>query len=159
MLTRMPLPKHSAIELDPLYAYNRNISNILTLNRKFFEKDMLDAMSQAHPFYKGLTQVNSDHTKVKYYEDTDYYKSHHDIARFTSLTYLYKEPKAFAGGDLYFEEFDYTIPIENNRLVVFTGCLKHASTDIKMNEEKKDIICSGYGKYTITNFMDVIDKR
>jgi len=154
-LTRMPLPKHSAIDLDDLYAYNRNISNILTLNRKFFQKDVLEAVSQVHPFYKGILQVNQDHTKVKYYEDGEYYKSHVDNLRFTSVTYLYKDPKSFIGGDLHFEEFNYTIPIENNRFVLFTGCLKHASTDIKMNGEKKNIVYSGYGKYTITNFMDV----
>jgi Rps23 Pro-64 3,4-dihydroxylase Tpa1-like proline 4-hydroxylase len=156
-LTKMPLPKHSAIELDQLYAYNRNISNILTINRKFFEEDVLEAISQVHPFYKGILQVNTDYTKLKYYEDGEYYKSHCDISRFTSVTYLYKEPKSFTGGDLYFEEFNYTIPIENNRLVLFTGCLKHASTDLKMNDEKKNITCSGYGKYTITNFMEAKD--
>jgi len=151
----MSLPKHFAIELDEIYNKHRHISNILTLNRKFFDKNIIEELSKIHPFMKGLLMLNKDFTKVKYYEDGDYYKSHRDNARFTSLTYLYKEPKSFTGGDLYFEEFDYTIPIQNNILILFTGCLLHASTDLKMNEDKKNIECSGYGKYTITNFMGV----
>lgn len=155
-LTRMPLPKHYAIELDILYQSRRNVSDILTLNRKFFNADIVNAISELHPFMKGLKQVNKDNTKIKYYEDGEYYKSHQDLARFTSVTYLFKEPKSFTGGDLFFEEYNYTIPIENNRLVFFTGCLLHASTDLKMNNEKKHQKCSGFGKYTISNFMNVI---
>jgi hypothetical protein len=158
-LTRAPLPRHLAIDLDYLYNANRNISNILTVNRKFFNKGIMEEIFNMHPLLRAIHQINYDCTKIKYYEDGDYYKSHCDNSRFTSLTYLYKEPKSFIGGDLYFEEFNYTIPIENNRLVFFAGCLKHASTDLQMNNDKKEIVCSGFGKYTIANFMDVINKR
>jgi len=156
-ITQLALPKHYGVELDFIHTNKREMSDILTLNRKLFDKEIINAICKLSPLIWDLKQVNFDVTKIKYYEHGEYYKSHVDNARFTAVTYLYKEPKAFTGGDLCFEQFDYTIPIENNMLVLFTGCLLHASTDIKMTshiEEK----CSGYGKYTITQFLNVKDK-
>ena len=151
-LTQQPLPKHYGIDLDAIYDRRREISDILTLNRKAFDPSVLDTLSQLSPLILDIKMVNEDFTKIKYYEDGEYYKSHQDVARFTMLTYLYKEPKAFTGGDLYFEDFNYTIPIENNMLVFFTGCIHHTSTELKMTDHinKK---CSGYGKYTIAQFL------
>ena len=133
-LTQLPLLKHYGIELDTVYNQRREISDILTLNRKAFDKSFLDTLSQLSPLILDIKLVNEDFTKIKYYEDGEYYKSHQDNARFTMLTYLYKEPKAFTGGDLYFEDFNYTIPIENNMLIFFTGCINHTSTELKMTD-------------------------
>jgi len=155
-LTRMPLPKHYGVDLDSIHASRREMSDILTLNRKVFDISITNTLAKLSPLVWDIKQVNSDFTKIKYYEDGEYYKSHRDQARFTFLTYLYKEPKAFTGGDLHFEEFNYTIPIENNMLVFMKGCIKHASTDIKMISHIGEK-CSGYGKYTISQFCDVRD--
>jgi hypothetical protein len=157
-LTQLPLPKHYGVELDSIHANKREMSDILTLNRKIFESSILNSISTLSPLIWDLKQVNFDCTKLKYYENGEYYKSHTDLARFTFLTYLYKEPKAFIGGDLHFEQFNYTIPIENNCVVFFTGCIQHASTEIKMIDHVNEK-CSGYGKYTITQFLDVRDSR
>ena len=153
-LTQLPLPKHYGIDLDAIYNQRREISDILTLNRKAFDKSVIDTLSQLSPLILDIKMANEDYTKIKYYEDGEYYKSHQDLARFSMVTYLYKEPKAFTGGDLYFEDFNYTISIENNMLVFFTGCINHASTELTMTDHinKK---CSGYGKYTITQFLNV----
>jgi hypothetical protein len=155
-LTKEPLPKHYGVELDFIHGNKREMSDILTLNRKIFDASITNAICELSPLIWDLKQVNVDFTKIKYYEDGEYYKSHVDNARFTFLTYLYKEPKAFTGGDLHFEEFNYTIPIENNCVVFMKGCVKHASTELKMNDYTKEK-CSGYGKYTITQFANVVD--
>lgn len=147
------LPKHNGIALDEIYGNNRQISNILTCNRKVFDKNILESFASLSPLIWDLKELNQDHTIIKYYEDTDYYKFHRDEARFTCLTYLYKEPKAFTGGDLQFHQFDYIIPIVNNRLIFFTGCIDHASTTLNMNDNYKDKKFSGFGKYTITQFL------
>jgi len=155
--TKEPLPKHKALQLDDLYPQRRNISNILTCNRKLFNKDILEAFASLSPLIQDVKLTNYDTTILKYYEDGEYYKAHQDIPRFTCLTYLYKEPKAFTGGDLYFPDFDYTIPIVNNRLIFFTGCIQHASIDIVMNKEYNNSKMSGFGKYTITQFLGMVD--
>jgi Rps23 Pro-64 3,4-dihydroxylase Tpa1-like proline 4-hydroxylase len=147
------LPKHSGMQLDHLYDTNRKISNILTCNRKVFNKEVIEAFASLSPLIWDIKEASYDITIIKYYEDTDYYKFHRDGPRFTCLTYLHKEPKAFTGGDLHFHQFDYTIPIVNNRLIFFTGCIDHASTPIVMNEEYKNNKYSGFGKYTITQFI------
>jgi Rps23 Pro-64 3,4-dihydroxylase Tpa1-like proline 4-hydroxylase len=147
------LPKHNGIQLDELYQNNRKISNILQCNRKLFNKDILESFASLSPLIWDIKEVSHDITLIKYYEDTDYYKAHKDEPRFTCLTYLHKEPKAFTGGDLHFHQFNYTIPIVNNRLIFFTGCIEHASTTISMNDDYKDKEFSGFGKYTITQFL------
>jgi hypothetical protein len=38
----MPLPKHYGVELDLIYANRREMSDILTLNRKLFEKLIIE---------------------------------------------------------------------------------------------------------------------
>jgi hypothetical protein len=155
-LTKAPLPKYYGVDLDSVYGNRREMSDILTLNRKIFDIPITNALAQLSPLVWDIKQVNVDFTRIKYYEDGDYYKPHRDKARFTFLTYLYKEPKAFTGGDLQFEEFDYTIPIENNMLVFFKGCIHHASTQLKMIDHVNEK-CSGYGKYTIAQFCDARD--
>jgi hypothetical protein len=157
-LTRMPLSNHLGMVLDDLYGTNREISDILTLNRKVFDSHIINTLAQLSPLVWDVKQINFDFTKIKYYEDGDNYKPHKDKARFTFLTYLYKEPKSFTGGDLHFEEFDYTIPLENNMLVFFKGCIQHASTNIKMIDHINEK-CSGFGKYTIAQFCDVKDAQ
>jgi len=154
--TLLPLPKHYGIDLDRVHASKREISDILTLNRKIFDPSITNTLLQLSPLIWDLKQINADFTKIKYYEDGEYYKSHTDRARFTFLTYLYKEPKSFIGGDLYFKEFNYTIPIQNNTVVFFKGCIEHESTDIKMTDHINEKF-SGYGKYTITQFLDIRD--
>jgi hypothetical protein len=151
--TQEPLLKHSGLQLDELYGNKRHISNILTCNRKLFNKEILKAFSSLSPLIWDINHINYDTTIIKYYEDGEYYRPHRDNARFTCLTYLYKEPKVFTGGDLYFPDFDYTIPIVNNRLIFFTGCIEHASIDIIMNKEYNNSKMSGFGKYTITQFL------
>jgi len=155
-ITLEPLPKHYAVELDVIHANKREMSDILTLNRRIFDPSITNAISQLSPLIWDIKQINFDYTKIKYYENGEYYKSHTDGSRFTVLTYLYKEPKSFVGGDLYFEQFNYTIPIENNITVFFTGCIDHASTDIKMTDHINEKF-SGYGKYTIAQFLDIKD--
>lgn len=156
--TNLSLAKHRGIHLDEIYRNNRHLSDILTSNRKAFNVEILDALSTLSPLICDIKYVNYDTTKIKYYEHNEDYKSHWDTARFTMVTYLYKEPKAFTGGDLCFEDFNYTIPIENNMMVFFTGCINHTSTKINMTDYI-DENCSGHGKYTITQFLNVIDNH
>jgi Rps23 Pro-64 3,4-dihydroxylase Tpa1-like proline 4-hydroxylase len=141
---------HLSIILDQAYA-NRSISDILTVNRKVFSKEILDAFVSLNPLLAHINLINSDSTKIKYYENYNGYKKHQDSARFTALTYFYKEPKAFEGGDLYFNDFDYTIKLNNNMLVLFVGALWHESLPVSL---KQNGYITGNGKYTMTQFLD-----
>ena len=145
----------TGLNLDEIYP-KRNISDILTINRKIFEKNLTEKLISLHPFMSHLKLINIDFTKLRYYENDDYYKPHQDLARFTASSYFFKEPKVFTGGDLHFPEFNYTITIENNMLVFFVGSILHSSTPLKI--KNKDNLNKGYGKYVMTQFLDAIEK-
>jgi len=142
---------HLSVVLDHVYS-NRSISDILTINRKALSKEIKDVFVELDPLLAHVNLVNSDLTKIKYYENYNGYKKHQDLARFTALTYFYKEPKAFEGGDLYFNDFDYTIKLKNNMLVLFVGALWHESLPVSL---KQNGHITGNGKYTMTQFLNI----
>jgi Rps23 Pro-64 3,4-dihydroxylase Tpa1-like proline 4-hydroxylase len=142
---------HLSVVLDHVYS-NHSISDILTINRKALSKEILDSFVELNPLLAHVNSVNKYSTKIKYYENYNGYKKHQDNARFTALTYFYKEPKAFEGGDLYFNDFDYTIKLKNNMLVLFVGALWHESLPVSL---KQDGHITGNGKYTMTQFLNI----
>lgn len=155
-LTGLPLSESLGLNLDNIYSGDRKISDILRLNRKIFHPKILQTFESLSPLLGHLRIINEDFTKIKYYENGNYYRKHADDSRFTAVTYFHKEPKAFTGGDLHFDEYDYTIPIENNMLVFFVGCIEHSSLDVKMNGDYPKY--SGYGKYVMNQFLDFQNK-
>jgi hypothetical protein len=156
-LTGLPLSESLGLNLDIIYSGDRKISDILRLNRKIFQPKILQAFESLSPLLGHLRIINEDFTKIKYYENGNYYRKHADDSRFTAVTYFHKEPKAFTGGDLHFDEYDYTIPIENNMLVFFVGCIEHSSLDVKMNGDYPKY--SGYGKYVMNQFLDYLQNK
>jgi Rps23 Pro-64 3,4-dihydroxylase Tpa1-like proline 4-hydroxylase len=68
----------------------------------------------------------------------------------TAMTYLYKEPKAFEGGDLVLTEYGYAFEPWFNRTYIMPGVVEHEVTEIKMKQED----CGkGLGRYCIANFI------
>ena len=79
-----------AILLDKLYSKDyRCISNILTVNRKVFNKEILEPFGQLHDCCSTAVYSNHDITKVRYYHDGDYYDPHTDRNyQFLAFSYL-----------------------------------------------------------------------
>jgi Rps23 Pro-64 3,4-dihydroxylase Tpa1-like proline 4-hydroxylase len=148
--TGKPLKQNSAIFLDGIYA-RRELSNILTINRKLFSKKIVDEFVGMDNCFRYIDHTNYDATLISYYEEKDYYKAHTDSSILTYLYWCHKEPKKFEGGDLILPELDEGITYKNNRLVIFPSWRLHEVTPIKMIEEVEPY--SGYGRYCITNFV------
>jgi len=91
--------------------------------------------------YKGL---------ISYYDHQQNYKPHRDSSKITALTWFYKEPKRFKGGELVFNDYDITIPCEQNLTVMFPGNIKHSVTDVLIEEEYRN---KGFGRFTLTSFF------
>lgn len=128
--------------LDDAYG-RRELSNILRVNRKIGTSEIISGLqSSGHWFYRYLNPSPqlSDRTLVSFYEDGDHYKPHTDAAAVTAISYHWREPKGFSGGELYFGNF--RIPIENNCLLVFPSCTEH---------EVKPV--TGQGRYALTQFL------
>jgi Rps23 Pro-64 3,4-dihydroxylase Tpa1-like proline 4-hydroxylase len=135
--------------IDSLYT-DRKISNILTHSRKIFDLNFITKASFCHFVFKNLVTCDNDSILMSYYEDSNYYKSHIDNAALTVLTNFYKEPKCFTGGDLIFETHNnYTIPVENNRVIIIPSVIEHAVSAVKMDSNN----LNGFGRYTLAHFI------
>jgi hypothetical protein len=146
------MKKNNGLFLDNVYT-NREYSNILNVNRKTFSAKVMKAYSDLHFLCENINIINFDTTLVSYYENSGYYKSHSDIACITSLTWFFKEPKQFSGGDLIFSLFNEKIEIENNMFIMFPSVIKHEVTDISMDQSVPKF--AGYGRYCISQFMNI----
>ena len=142
------LKQNSSIFLDFLY-YERKFSNILTTNRKIINCVENNKRKTDNWFFKHFT-CEDDFTLLSYYEDSDYYKPHTDSAAITTLTWLYKEPKRFTGGDLIFPNTKEIIECKNNRVIIFPSVIWHQVTEVKMNEQYNG---KGMGRWCITQFL------
>lgn len=150
-LTGINSSQNFGLTLDEVYL-DRQISDILTVTSKLADDLYVNKICEVSPLVGHLKLCNSVCTKVKYYENNNYYRGHRDIARFSFLTYLFKQPKQFTGGDLYFDDYDYTIELENNMTVFFVGSIVHSSKEVKLNSDVQP--WTGGGKYCITQFVD-----
>ncbi len=148
-----------ALALDALYLNHekneknrpnyRNLSNILTVNRKLFNSGVLNKYASIHECCN--LQYNSDVTKVRYYHDGEYYEPHTDSSFQTLIfSYFYKEPKAFSRGELYFPNHNYEYSCNNNSLIIFPGWVQHGVNKVKIKESD---YYAGLGRYAITNFL------
>jgi len=119
---------------------------ITILNRKLFKPELVHDLTKHNWFFRYLKYLNQDATLVSYYEDSGHYKSHVDNSIITAIHYLWKEPKTFTGGELYFGNFE--VPIENNCMLIFPSCTLHEVKPLK-----------GYGRYAITQFASMRNKE
>ena len=133
--------------LDGIYV-ERELSNILTVNRKLFEDDCELFRQHPHWFFQNVV-FDADYTQVGYYEDNDEYGQHYDCATATSLTWLYREPKRFTGGDLFLGHEKIKIDCINNRTLIFPSMIRHSVNKIQMEIEHQN---KRLGRYAISQF-------
>jgi hypothetical protein len=138
-----------SIYLDYIYK-ERSTSNILTVNRKLFFGGYLHIFSQISPLCSSAKIQSLDRTKIRYYENDSEYLPHIDYYNYTCITFFYKKPKLFEGGELYFPEYNYTLDCDNNHMIIFPSCILHAAKKVTM---KGDHNCSGNGRYSMMQFL------
>lgn len=89
-------------------------------------------------------------TKLRYYHDGDGYAKHNDWRHeYLMFFYLHKEPKAFAGGRLLFEDFGYTFEANNNTAIFLPGYVNHTVELVTIPEND---YWAGRGRVAITQF-------
>ena len=148
-----------ALILDSIYN-NRNLSNILQVNRKLFTCGIINEFCNLHPCCSHANICNSDLTKIRYYHEGEYYQPHVDIQfDFLSFSYFYKEPKKFDGGELIFPDHDYSYNCENNSMILMPSWVKHGVNDVSMQDPDYSDYFDGWGRYAITNFLSYQKKE
>ena len=150
------LKQNYGIHLDELYP-NRDFSNILFATKKIWDPKLLEEISSTDYSFWNYRRVNTKHTLLSYYENSNQYKPHRDSSQFTALTWFYKEPKQFEGGDMCFPEYDHNITIKNNMCIIFHSFVQHQVTKVKMEAQKRNKYgkFTGLGRYSISQFMTV----
>ena len=133
--------------IDDIYN-DRDISNILNVNRKLYADDYKLMRQHPHWFFQNV-MINEDFTQVSYYEDNDEYETHRDWAAITSLTWFYKEPKQFTGGNFYIGPNKIKIDCVNNRTLIMPSMIDHSVDLVKINEEKRN---KRQGRYCLSQF-------
>jgi Rps23 Pro-64 3,4-dihydroxylase Tpa1-like proline 4-hydroxylase len=147
-----PKSSSKSIHLDCVYT-DRLTSNILTLNRKLFGREIMEKFAEISPMCRSILSQNNDSTKIRYYENGDEYLPHTDVFNYTAITFFFKKPKSFEGGELIFPEFDYTFECNDNNLILFPSCILHAANKVKMTN---DTTCSGNGRYSMMQFLKIV---
>ena len=123
-------------------------SNIYTLGKKILS--WIGTLCDKHDMYQSLYDVSHHNCVLNYYlEDKSKYKFHTDRSSFTMLSYFYKEPKNFTGGDLMV--YDRKYEITNGFTIIIPSWMKHSSTPIHMIDKNK----TQSGKYSIAHFFSV----
>jgi len=152
--TNLPTKDHKKnvqINLDKLYE-NRDTSNIINVMNKIYnDTELINNLEIASWFYEVWGYTNNDNTFVAYYESTDYYKTHRDIAVISLMYWLWEEPKSFTGGNLHLTDYDIEIPIERNQLMIMPSSTRHAVDPVKMIKQTDKL--SGMGRYCIVRFL------
>jgi hypothetical protein len=121
-----------AISLDDFYT-GRHHSNILTINRKLYTDGYIPLFSNLDPSLKYSNNANVDFTKIRYYQDKDKYGAHADfVFTYLAMTYFYREPKEFRGGNLLFPEHDYEFECKNNSMILIPGYVEHAVSEVEV---------------------------
>ena len=143
--------QNNQINLDNLYE-DRETSNIMNVMNKIYDDSkLIQTLNDMSWFYKVWGYTNTDATFVAYYENTDYYKAHRDIAIISIMYWLWEEPKSFTGGNVHLTDYDIEIPLERNQLMIIPSSLHHAVDPIKMIGNNKKL--SGMGRYCIIRFL------
>jgi len=146
-----PLASVKRLYLDNLYT-TRKTSNILEFfPDKLYSQEVADTYVNLVPSGINFATSNHDTTQLSYYENKDGYKSHTDVSQHTALTWIYKEPKKFEGGDLIFTQSNVKVDCMYNRTVLFPSWYYHAVTQIKMSDEDLN---KGLGRWAITHFIN-----
>ena len=151
-----------ALILDEVYRKTnsgpnyRDLSNILTVNRKLFTSEVLDIFGKIDDCCCTAPLSNWDVTKVRYYHNEEYYEPHTDKSMmFLAFYYTYREPRKFTGGEVYFPKYDYQPPLLNNSMIIMPGWVEHA---VKKVSIKDSDYYDGWGRYCISSFFGSVSK-
>ena len=133
--------------LDTFFT-SRDSSNILEVNMKLVNQEIFK--NHPHWLCNHIDALNADTTQILYYENNDEYKPHRDLARLPGITWFYREPKKFTGGNLRFPKFDMEIECKHNRVIVFPSSIYHGVDKIGM--EEKDM-GKKLGRFAMSQFL------
>jgi Rps23 Pro-64 3,4-dihydroxylase Tpa1-like proline 4-hydroxylase len=143
--------KNKNLFLDEYYQA-RDRSKILKINRKLFSPETIKELCQCHYAYNLIRNTNTDNTLLSYYDNGGSYFSHSDFSVITMVTWFFKEPKNFTGGEFIFSDYNLNIEVKNNRTVIFFGSYSHEVTEVLLINNSIPFS----GRFTLSTFCKMI---
>lgn len=135
--------------LEKIYSeQGKDFSPIIGCKYKHSTDDFKKSVSGVFKNYMQFNQINDTYSILSYYENDDHYDTHYDNSVYTTVVWLFNEPKKFEGGDFEFSRSKQLIKIKNNRAVIFPGCYEHKVKPVSMSNDEP----FGYGRFTISYF-------
>tara|TARA_X000001036_G_scaffold118600_1_gene112107 strand:+ start:257 stop:889 length:633 start_codon:yes stop_codon:yes gene_type:complete len=144
------LSNNQSVWFDKIYAGEKRLSDTLRIVSKIYDGKLIDYLASLHPYFITMRQNKRTGTLLSYYDESEHYKNHRDSSFVTVLTWLYKEPKAFKGGEFVIEN-DLKIECVRGRVVFMPSYALHSVVPVVM---PKDKIGKGLGRYTVTQFVE-----
>ena len=135
--------------LEELFT-NARQSDIVNCVDKIYSKATVSAFEKLNPAFRGFSNCGTQLTTVNYYDNNCYINEHVDGVAYALIVNVYKEPKKFTGGEIVFNDVDYTCPLLNNEAILFPASLLNSVTRVLIDN---DVPYSGDGLYQIVRFF------
>lgn len=104
-------------------------------------------LTKFNQIYYQLQEINNRTSVITYYPNNSKYNKHRDCATFTMLSYFYREPKNFTGGEFIVEDRKYEI--NNGFTIIIPSFLEHGCAEVNIINESKD----DSGRFCVANFF------
>ncbi len=125
-------------------------SDIVNCVDKIYTKKTVSALESINPAFRGFSNCGTQITTVNYYDNGCYINEHVDGVAWALIVNVYKEPKQFSGGEIVFNDKDYTRKLEHNQAILFPASLLNSITPVLIDN---DVPYSGNGLYQIVRFF------
>ena len=139
----LSMHKSGHIWIDEIFK-DRNFSHIDRVWIKLL-KDKTVLGNPQNWYFKDF-QYREHHVMINYYETKDFYDVHRDECCMSIISWFYKEPKKFKGGDFHFNDYNLSFECKNNSFIAFPSQIRHSVDVVSMEEEDQG---KGLGRYSI----------
>lgn len=146
---KVKLAKNQVAWLNHLYQGEPRLSDVLKITDKIHDPKIVEYLAGIHYHFISMKMCSGTGTLLSYYDESEHYRNHRDVAFVTVLTWLYKEPKAFEGGEFVIED-KLKIDCVRGRTLFMPGYALHKVVPVSMPKDKQG---KGLGRYTITKFI------
>ena len=143
------LAKNQTAWFNHLYKGEPRLSDVLKITDKIHDPKLVEYLADIHHHFISMKMWGATGTLLSYYDESQHYENHRDSCFVTVLTWLYKEPKAFEGGEFVIED-ELKIDCVRGRTLFMPGYSLHKVVPVSMPKDKKG---KGLGRYTITKFV------
>jgi len=144
------LSKNQSVWYSKIYSGDNRISDTLNITSKIYDKNLIAYLQSLNPYFVTMNYHKGTSILLSYYDESEHYKPHRDSCFVTVLTWLYKEPKTFEGGEFIIED-ELKIDCVRGRTVFMPGYALHEVKPVVMPKDKQG---KGLGRYTVSIFVD-----